>query len=262
MAPDRVNFIDENDAGSVLLALFKQVADAAGAHANKHFDKIGAGNREEGNVRFPRDGTCQQGFAGSGRPHQQDAFGNTSPQFLEFLGLAQELDDLPQFFFGLFYTRHIFECDFLPLHREQPHQALAEGQGLVAAGLHLPDHEEPPRTQQDQRSPGAEQLQRQAAAIDVAEGDRHTLALQVLQHLGSEVIARSSGVKWGTIFELAADFHPVDRDLADVVLIDITHELSDVYLFILLAVASALYHLPQQERRNPDQQPEQYGLYS
>src|ERR1035437_1143351 len=35
MAPDSVNFVDKDDAGRILLALFEQVADAARATAHK-----------------------------------------------------------------------------------------------------------------------------------------------------------------------------------------------------------------------------------
>src|SRR5262249_16899863 len=47
MASDRVNFIDKDDARSILFALLEEIADAAGADADKHFDEVGAGDREE-----------------------------------------------------------------------------------------------------------------------------------------------------------------------------------------------------------------------
>ena len=61
---------------------------------------------------------------------------------------------------------------------------------------------------------------------------------------------------------LAAHLHAVDRNLLDVVLVDVTHELGDIYFFVFLAVARALDHFPEQQGRDADQQPEQYGLYS
>ena len=94
MAADGVDFIDEDDAGSVLLALLEQVADAAGADADEHLDEVGAGDGEERNVGFAGDGARQQGLAGSRRPDQQHAFGNAAAELLELLRLAQELDDL------------------------------------------------------------------------------------------------------------------------------------------------------------------------
>jgi hypothetical protein len=52
---DSVDFIDEDDARGVLLALLEQVANARGAHADEHLDEIGTGDREERNVRFAGD---------------------------------------------------------------------------------------------------------------------------------------------------------------------------------------------------------------
>ncbi len=54
-----VDFIDEDDAGRVLLALFEQIAHAAGAHANEHFDEIRARNREKGHAGFAGNGARQ-----------------------------------------------------------------------------------------------------------------------------------------------------------------------------------------------------------
>src|SRR5580658_6979263 len=40
MPPDCVNFVDENDARRVLLALLEQVAHTAGAYTDEHFYEI------------------------------------------------------------------------------------------------------------------------------------------------------------------------------------------------------------------------------
>ncbi len=40
MAPDRVDFVDEDDAGRVLLALLEKVANAARADADEHLDEV------------------------------------------------------------------------------------------------------------------------------------------------------------------------------------------------------------------------------
>ena len=55
MTADRVDFVYEDDARCVLLALLEKVANAAGAHADEHLDEIRAGNREEWNIRFARN---------------------------------------------------------------------------------------------------------------------------------------------------------------------------------------------------------------
>ena len=65
VAADRVDFVDEDDAGRVLLALLEQVADARGADADEHLDEVGAADREERDVGLARDGARQQRLAGS-----------------------------------------------------------------------------------------------------------------------------------------------------------------------------------------------------
>src|SRR5882724_9374415 len=111
MAPYRVNFINKDDAGSVFLALLKQIAYPAGAYADKHFYEVRTRDGEERNVRFTGNCTCQQSFTGSRGSNQQDAFGNASAQLLELLRLAQELDDLAQLFFRFIHAGHVFKGD-------------------------------------------------------------------------------------------------------------------------------------------------------
>src|SRR5216684_5051878 len=46
-SPNRVDFIDKDDTRSVLLGLLKEIAHAAGSHADKQFDKGGSTGAEE-----------------------------------------------------------------------------------------------------------------------------------------------------------------------------------------------------------------------
>jgi hypothetical protein len=41
MTTDGINFVDEDDAGCVFLALLEQVANARCANADKHLNKVG-----------------------------------------------------------------------------------------------------------------------------------------------------------------------------------------------------------------------------
>src|SRR4029077_15455096 len=127
MTSDGVNFVDEDDAGGILLALLKEVTNAAGADADKHFHEIRARDREERNVSFASNRPGQQGFASSRRADQEHALGNASAKLLKFLRLAQEFNDLASLFFGLIHAGHVFERDFLLLHGKQARPALAEG---------------------------------------------------------------------------------------------------------------------------------------
>ncbi len=168
MAADRVDFVDEDDAGSVLLALLEEVADAACADADKHLNKVGTGDGEERHIGFAGHGTRQQGLAGSRRSDEQHALGNAAAQLLELLRLAQVFDDLLQLFLGLIDAGHILEGDLLLLHREQARTALAERQRLVAARLHLAQHEEPDRAEKNERA-DVEQQGQQNVVLRILE---------------------------------------------------------------------------------------------
>ena len=78
---DRVDLVDEHDAGRVLLRLLEHVAHARGADADEHLDEVGAGNREKGNLGFTRDGAREQRFAGAEVPTISTPRGMRPPSF-------------------------------------------------------------------------------------------------------------------------------------------------------------------------------------
>ena len=59
MTTDRIDFIDEDNAGRVLLGLLEHVAHAAGANTHEHFDKVRSGNGEEGHIGLARHSACR-----------------------------------------------------------------------------------------------------------------------------------------------------------------------------------------------------------
>ena len=85
-----------------------------------------------------------------GAPDEQDALGDARAQFGEAFGLLQKLDDLGQFFLGLVLAGHVLEADLGLVVRMQAGAALAEGQRLVAAVLHLVEEEEHEAGDQDE----------------------------------------------------------------------------------------------------------------
>ena len=66
-AAERVELVDEDDAGRRLAGLLEQIADPCGADADEHLDEFRSADREEGDARFARDGAGDQRLAGSGR---------------------------------------------------------------------------------------------------------------------------------------------------------------------------------------------------
>ena len=149
---DRVDLIDEDNARGVLLSLLEEVPDTRGADSDEHFDEIGAGDREEGNVGLSGDRARQECLARAGGAHQEDALGDLASELLELLGVLQELDDLLQLDLGFLDAGDVLEGDLLLCRREQLGPRLAEGESLVPAGLHLPHDHEPDRDEEDQRA--------------------------------------------------------------------------------------------------------------
>src|SRR6202041_2641579 len=92
MASNRIDFIDENNARRILLALFKKIANAACAHAHEHLNEVRTRNREERDIRFAGNCSRQQSLASSRRPNQQHALGNSSAQLLKLLRILQEIN--------------------------------------------------------------------------------------------------------------------------------------------------------------------------
>ena len=63
MPADRVDLVDEDDAGRVLLGLLEHVAHARSADADEHLDEVGTGDGEERHLGFAGDGARQQRLA-------------------------------------------------------------------------------------------------------------------------------------------------------------------------------------------------------
>ena len=111
MAADRVDLVDEDDAGRVLLGLLEHVAHAAGADADEHLDEVGARDGEERHVGLAGDGAGEQRLAGAGRADEQRAARDAAAEALELLRIAQELDDLLQVVLGLVDAGDVLERD-------------------------------------------------------------------------------------------------------------------------------------------------------
>src|ERR1700719_101382 len=126
MPANRIDFIDENNAWGGFLSLLEHVTNSRGAHTDKHLDKIRTADAEEWDICFTGDGPSKKGFASSWRPNHQDALWNTPAQFLEFLRIFQEIDDLLHFLFGLLNTGNILKRHAIPIASKHSSFALAE----------------------------------------------------------------------------------------------------------------------------------------
>ena len=136
-----IDLVDEDDGGSGLLGLLKKVTNSRRTDTNKHLDKIGTRDGEEGNARLAGYGTRQKSLSGSGRTVEQNALRNTRPDGLELGGLSQEVFDFAQFFNGLVDTGDIVKRDRGCFFRDESGLGLAELHDAVSAAAHRRQHE-------------------------------------------------------------------------------------------------------------------------
>ena len=146
----RVDLIYKDDCGSHFLRLVKKISDPAGAHAHKHLHKVAAADGEEGNTRLSCHGLRQQGFACSGRSHQQHTLGNACAQFRVAPGILQEVHHLLEFFLLLIRAGHIREGNLVLGGILHARAALAEVHHFAAAARLGPDHHEPDHAHDNQ----------------------------------------------------------------------------------------------------------------
>ncbi len=126
MTTDRVELIYKDDARCLLLCLFEHVANAGCTNANKHFDKIRAGNRKKRHFRFARDRFRKQRLTGARWANHEHALGNLAAEALIFARVFKKVDDFRYFGFSLLDTRDIRERHTDLIFAQQPCLALAE----------------------------------------------------------------------------------------------------------------------------------------
>ena len=84
MTPDRVDFIDKDDARRGFLALLEHVAHARGADADKHFNKIRAADRKNGTSASPAIARASKVLPVPGGPTRRTPLGMRPPSFWNF----------------------------------------------------------------------------------------------------------------------------------------------------------------------------------
>src|SRR4029078_9985823 len=261
MTADRVDFVDEDDARRVLLALLEQVADARRADADEHFDEVGAADREERNVGLAGDGAREQRLAGAGRPHEQDALGDAAAKLLEFLRFLEELDDFLQLFLRFVDAGNVLEGHLLLRARRELRAALAERQRLVPAALHLPhdeeteaDHQQDGRPRVERRRPGTRRL-RLRRNLDTVILELVGEAFVLRRGVGAELRA---AVAADSRVEDAGDLVARNGDRLHVLLLDVLEELGERHR--VLGALELRRELPDKDPDDDQHHPEQQAL--
>ena len=254
MPAHRVDLVDEDDAGRVLLALLEHVAHPARADADEHLDKIGAGDREERHIRLAGDRAGEQGLAGAGRPDQQHALRDLAAEPLKFLRVLQVLDDLLELLLGFVDAGDVLEGDAADLFGQQPRPALAEAHCPAAAALHLAHEEDPYADQQQHREPGNQHAeQRRHVFVDRRGGDAHALVGQPADQVG---IVRRIGREGPAVGEMAADVVALDRDVGDLAAIDVVQKIRKGQGGLRSAAGGGLEQIEERDEKQPDDDPE------
>jgi len=101
MAAHRVNLVNENNAGRILLPFLEKVPDPRSADADIHFDEIGAADGIEGDPGLPGDCLGQQGLASTRFPVEKHSGGDARPGLGEFGRIFEKIDDFGNFFLNL-----------------------------------------------------------------------------------------------------------------------------------------------------------------
>ncbi len=106
---ESIQFIDEDNAWSLVLGLREKVSHSRCTDPDKHLYKIRAAHAEKGYPRFASNCFRKESLSCSRRTHQEDPPGNSSSQFLKSFGYLEEIDDFFQFLLGLIDARHIIK---------------------------------------------------------------------------------------------------------------------------------------------------------
>ena len=180
MTADRVDLVDEDDAGRVLLRLVEHVAHARGADADEHLDEVRTGDREERHLGFAGDRAREQRLAGAGRADHQHAARDLAAEALELGRVLEEVDDLADFLLRLVDAGDVGEGDGDLVLVQQPRAALAEGHRAAAArpALHLAHEVHPDADQQQDRERGDEELHQERLPLGRRGAELHAVVLQ------------------------------------------------------------------------------------
>jgi len=107
-AGDGVDFVEEDDAGTVLASLREQVAHARRADADEHFDEVRTGDAEDAR-RLRRQLTSPGAFCLCRACRSGAAFGNAAAEALELFRILRETHDLFNFLLGFINAADVFK---------------------------------------------------------------------------------------------------------------------------------------------------------
>ncbi len=267
-AADRVELVDEDDRGRLLLGLLEEVAHARRADADDHLDELRRAQREERHVGLAGDRPREQRLARARRAGQQHALRDRCAEPSIAIGVLEEVDDLLELLLDLVDAGDVGERH-------------ARLRGVVALGLRAPEahHAAAARargTAQDVDQQRDDQQRRAERDQDRGEDrapldDRARVDLDVLldQQLEQLVVLRERGLHGleallGTLLlelhgllELALDRVRAPVDLLDVAGLDLLAEERIWHLQALVLVGRDQLAEDDVQRQQAEQKPPQ-----
>ena len=211
-AAERVQFVDEDDAGRLGASLLEQVAHARRAHPDEHLHEFRSGDGEERHAGLAGDSLGEQRLARARRTDQQHALRHPRAEPAVLLGVLEERDHLLQLGLGLVDSGDVREGDLGVRLDVHPRLRLADGHQAAAAGpaelLRHPAAEDDPDAEEqggrhDPRQQHRDEVRVELAAVfdavliqllrDVrvhADGHEALLAVERLLQLARELILR------------------------------------------------------------------------
>ena len=254
MTTHSIDFVDKDNAGRILLGLFKHVAHAARANAHEHFNKVRTRNGEEGHIGFACNGARQQGLTCAGGADKQDAAWNTPTQTLELLRIAQKFYDLLQIILGFINASDIFKGHAAMRLGEHFGFRFAKAHGFAARPLHLPGQENPHSKEGDQRQAIDQQSSEPRIPLRGRPGcDRDILLVKILDQRG---IIGGIGREGPTICIIARHLMAGDRDIAHTALVDIHQQLAKGNFRCLGSLSGILEQHHQSDNQQENDHPE------
>ena len=212
----RIQFVDEDNAGRGFTRLFKQVADPGGAHADKHLNKLGPVDGKERYPRLAGNGAGQKRLARARWANQHDAFGHARAKPAIGAGILQEFDDFHEFPLGFVDTGDIVEGHLGVLLHIDLGLAFPHGHEAAHAGLvgETADYEHPQGEENRDRNDPGKQIGQEAAFNDAGEFD--VVFLKILGQHGFDPHREYLRIAVGIgITQCAADMLVGNGDLFD-----------------------------------------------
>ncbi len=232
----------------MLLRLFEHVAHTSRADADEHFDEVRTRDAEERHLRFTGDGSRQQRLTGSRRADQQHAARNAATQLLEFLRIAQEVDQFGDFFLRFVATGDVGEIDCVVVLVDQTRTGFAERERTAfPAPLHLSHHVEPETDDQDRRSEVIQRGHQRIRFVISLAAHLNAILHQIADH--PDVAGRHDLVLLAVCWS-DREVPPLDDDVLDFAVLRVVHELRIGNAFLDTGLVELLEHRKQHQCDN------------